>query len=463
MCEYPRVLLGATASSSGKTTITCAILQALKNRGLQTVSLKCGPDYLDPLFHTQAIGVPSWNLDPFFTPAPVLNALLKEHCTGMDFAVIEGVMGYFDGLGGTSRSASTCDTACLTDTPAVLILSCQGMSRSIVAMAKGYLEYARPNQLQGVILNRISPMLYPAVRGQIEQELAVPVYGYFPPRPELKLPSRHLGLIPANELDGIRNLLQELAKQAEKTLDLDGLLALGHTAPEPQAEPICLPCPKGHEGPPRIAVAQDAAFCFLYRDNLELLRKFGAQLCFFSPLEDHALPVCDGLLLPGGYPELYARTLSQNRTMQASIRNALQTGLPCIAECGGFLYLHESLTDSHGDTFPMVGVIPARAYPADRLRRFGYVHLAAQSDQLLCAAGQQIPAHEFHYWESSDPGHAFRAVKPVSGRSWECGHGSSVLYAGFPHLYWYANPDLAVRFFDACCTYHQHIESRNGP
>lgn len=460
MGNSPRILFGAAASHCGKTTITCAVLQALQNRGLQTACFKCGPDYLDPLFHTQAIGVPAWNLDPFFTDAPVLNALLQEHSAGMDFSVIEGVMGYFDGLGGTSLTGSTCEVARMTQTPAVLILSCKGMSRSVAAMAKGYFEYARPNQLQGILLNEISPMLYPALRGQIERELSVPVYGYFPPRPELTLPSRHLGLVPANDLPHIQDLLQELAKQAEKSLDLDGLIQLGSTAPEQNALPVPLPDVPRHCV--RIAVAQDAAFCFLYRDNLALLQKLGVQLLFFSPLEDRTLPSCDGLILPGGYPELYAKVLSENHAMKDSIRDALKNGLPCVAECGGFLYLHESLTDASGEVFPMVGAVHAQAYPVGRLKRFGYVRLTAQRDQLLCQKGEEICAHEFHYWESSAPGDAFLAAKPVSGRSWECVHGTGVLYAGFPHLYWYANPNFAVRFLDACSQYHQQRESRGS-
>lgn len=462
MSGFARILLGATASHCGKTTITCAILQALKNRGLQTVSFKCGPDYLDPLFHRKAIGVPSWNLDPFFTPAPVLNALFQEHAAGMDFSVIEGVMGYFDGLGGTSLAASTCEVARITDTPAVLILPCKGMSRSAVAMAKGYLEYARPNQLQGVILNQLSPMLYPALRDQIETELGVRVYGYFPSREEFVLPGRHLGLIPAHSLCDVRGFLEELAKQAEESLDLDGLLVLGRTAPKPNAPPICLSDVQKYTEPPRIAVAQDDAFCFLYRDNLCLLEKLGAKLSFFSPLNDRTLPPCDGLILPGGYPELYAKALSQNNTMKQGIHDAVQNGLPCIAECGGFLYLHESLTDSDGHTFPMVGVIPSRAYPCGHLKRFGYVRLTAQHSQLLCGKGEHIPAHEFHYWESDAPGNAYLAVKPTSQRSWECVHGTPTLYAGFPHLYFYANPRFAARFFNACCQYHQQEESRDS-
>ena len=229
--KHPRILLGAVSSNTGKTTITCAILQALKNRGMKLASFKCGPDYLDPLFHTQALGVKSWNLDPFFTEEDTLNALLQEHASGVDFSVIEGVMGYFDGLGGTSLQASTCQVAQITETPAVLLVSCKGLSLSMVAMIQGFLEYAKPNQIQGVILNQISPMLYPSMQEKIQSELGVRVYGYFPLCPDLSLPSRRLGLIPAEELEQISALLQGLAAQAEKTLDLDGLLALGQSAP----------------------------------------------------------------------------------------------------------------------------------------------------------------------------------------------------------------------------------------
>lgn len=452
--NYPRILLGAVSSNTGKTTITCAILQALKNRGMKLASFKCGPDYLDPLFHTQAIGVKSWNLDPFFTREETLNALLQEHADGMDFSVIEGVMGYFDGLGGASLEASTCQVAQATETPAVLLVSCKGLSLSMVAIIQGFLEYAKPNQIQGVILNQISPMLYPAMREKIQSELGVQVYGYFPPCPNFTLPSRRLGLIPAGELEQISAVLQGLAEQAEKTLDLDGLLALGRSAPTHTSPPIGLPLPKIPGISPKIAVARDAAFCFLYPDNLELLEKLGATLCFFSPLSDSHLPDCNGFLLPGGYPELYASTLSKNESMKASIRLAWTQGMPCVAEGGGFLYLHQSLMDTHGNTFPMVGTIPAACYPTDRLQRFGYLWLTAQKDQIFGPAKTAIPAHEFHYWESADPGADFVAAKPTGTRTWTCGHASATQYAGFPHLYWYGNPSFAVHFYDACCAHH---------
>lgn len=452
--KHPRILLGAVSSNTGKTTITCAILQALKNRGMKLASFKCGPDYLDPLFHTQALGVKSWNLDPFFTEEDTLNALLQEHASGVDFSVIEGVMGYFDGLGGTSLQASTCQVAQITETPAVLLVSCKGLSLSMVAMIQGFLEYAKPNQIQGVILNQISPMLYPSMQEKIQSELGVRVYGYFPLCPDLSLPSRRLGLIPAEELEQISALLQGLAAQAEKTLDLDGLLALGQSAPPCTAPSIRLPLPKTPGISPKIAVARDPAFCFLYPDNLELLEKLGATLCFFSPLTDSCLPDCDGLLLPGGYPELYASTLSQNESMKASIHLAWTQGMPCVAEGGGFLYLHQSLTDADGNAFPMVGTISAACYPTDRLQRFGYIRLTAQKDQIFGSAQTAIPAHEFHYWESSNPGADFVAAKPAGNRSWTCVHASSTQYAGFPHLYWYGNPSFAVGFYDACCNHH---------
>ncbi len=454
----PRFLLGAISSNAGKTTITCAILQALKRRGLSVASFKCGPDYLDPMFHAQAIGTSAWNLDEFFTKPDILNALFREHSAHCDLSVMEGVMGYFDGLGGISSAASACAIARATQTPAVLIVPCQGISFSLLAMIQGFFSYDCPNQLSGVILNQISPMLYPALSKQIQEQLGVRVYGYFPSRPDLTLPSRRLGLVPVGELEQVVEILDQLALQAEKTLDLDGLIALANRAPRHVSPPI--PLPKCAAGPrPKIAVARDAAFCFLYPDNLELLEKFGAEPCFFSPLHDDRLPDCHGLLLPGGYPERHVQALSQNHAMRADILRALRDGLPCVAEGGGFLYLHRNLTDAQGNTAAMVGAIEADAFPTDRLQRFGYATLTARRDSMLGAAGTSFPVHEFHYWESTDPGDGFSAAKPTGTRSWNCVHTSPTLYAGFPQLYWYGNPEVATRFVNACQTYAFHKKS----
>ena len=259
---------------------------------------------------------------------------------------------------------------------------------------------------------------------------------------ECSLESRHLGLVTAGEVSDLEEKLQRLARQAEETIDLDGLLALAAEAPALTFPP---PSPLPSLGRARIAVARDKAFCFYYEDSLDVLRDMGAELVDFSPLADTALPPdIQGLYLGGGYPELYARQLSENATMRTSIRTALAGGLPCIAECGGFMYLTEAIGD-----FPMVGHLPGKCFDAGRLVRFGYVILTARRDNLLCRAGESIRGHEFHHWDCTDPGDGFLAEK-ATGRSWPCAVATDRLYAGYPHFHFRANPAFARRFYETC-------------
>ena len=255
---------------------------------------------------------------------------------------------------------------------------------------------------------------------------------------------------PTQEIGDLRQKLHALGELAERHIDLDALLSL-EAAPLPAFTP---PVPSASAAPCVIAVARDSAFCFTYAENLDVWRDMGCKLRFFSPIADEALPECDGLYLPGGYPELHAKALSRNAGMLADIRAAIRSGMPVIAECGGFLYLHETLTTETGEVFPMVGCIPGNAYPIGRLQRFGYITMTAQADSLLCRRGAHLTAHEFHYWESEHPGNAFHAVKP-DGRTWDCAHAGKRLYAGFPHLYWYEDRTCAERFVRACKAFRE--------
>lgn len=446
MASYtvPRVLLAGTNSGCGKTTLTCAILQALVDRGLAVSSCKCGPDYIDPMFHSRIIGAKSTNLDPFFFSRDTLCSLLEKNARGRRLSVIEGVMGYYDGIGITDPRASTYEVAKATDSPAVLVVGVGGASLSVLAVIQGFLTLYPDNNIRGVILNRCSPMLYPALAEEIRRRFGPTVtpLGYLPPMPECTLESRHLGLVTAAEVTDLREKLSRLSRQAQETIDLDGLLRLAdQAAPLTFTPPRPLPCRE----PVRIAVARDTAFCFYYEDSLDVLRDMGAELVDFSPLSDHSLPEnIQGLYLGGGYPELRARELSENAAMRQSIRAALEGGLPCIAECGGFMYL-----TGHIAGFPMVGFLPGGCEDKGRLVRFGYVHLTARRDNLLCRAGETIRGHEFHRWDADDPGDGFTARRE-SGRSWNCAAVSPTLYAGFPHFHFCANPSFAENFYSAC-------------
>lgn len=435
-----RILIAGTHSGCGKTTVTLALLSALKGRGLAVHTFKCGPDYIDPMFHREAVGVPSKNLDPYFSTGSQLRAQLAQ-TDGL--AVVEGVMGYYDGIG-TQGQASTYHVASQTESPVILVVSAKGMYTSAGAILQGFREF-RPNSgIQGVIFNGVSAMVYQGLR-EIAREAGLRPLGYLPNDPAFSIGSRHLGLVTAQEIQDIRAKLDGLGKLAEETLDLNGILDLAVSAPALTAQEES---PK-QPAKVRVAVARDQAFCFLYQENLDLLESLGCELCFFSPLTDTALPEhIGGLYLPGGYPELHAERLSANTAMLRAVREAVQGGLPTIAECGGFLYLHDTLDNS-----PMAGVISGKAFRTETLQRFGYVGLTAQEDNLLCPKGASIRAHEFHYYDSTDNGRVFQAVKPSGSRSYVCGHATQTLYAGFPHLYLPANPTFAHRFVAAASAY----------
>lgn len=457
--RQPRFLLSAGASGSGKTMITCGILAALRKRGKRVSSFKCGPDYIDPMFHSRVLKAKSRNLDTFFTDRETTRYLFAQGAEGTDISVMEGVMGYYDGLGGISTKASASDLADVTDTPVVLIVNTKGMSLSVAAYIKGFLEYEAHPHIKGVIFNQMSPMLYPRMKKVVEEQLNVRVYGYVPVLKDLTLDSRHLGLVLPEEVEDLEKKFSLLADTLEQTLDLDGLISLAEEAPEIENQ-----CPENIENylksqeaqeirgkKPVIAVAKDEAFCFIYEDNLKLLRELGAELVPFSPLHDKKLPEgTKGLLLYGGYPELYAKELEENAPMRQEIQDALNQGMPCLAECGGFMYLHETMEDLKGNAYQGTGNISGRAFYTGKLTRFGYVELSARKEGVLGAGKTPIRAHEFHYFDSTSCGGDFVAKKPGSSRNWNCIHGTGKSLWGFPHLYYHACPQVAEGFLKAC-------------
>lgn len=441
-----RFMIAGTHSGCGKTTVVCAVLQALVNRGMQVASFKCGPDYIDPLFHESIIGTNSHNLDGYFCSGKMLRRLLAENSAGADISVIEGVMGFYDGVCGKASShALSLDTDC----PAVIVVDCKGMSTSIGAVMGGFLNFRKPNKIAGFIFNRLPAQLAAEVKALCEEN-RTEFLGYLPSCPEAALESRRLGLVTPDGVADLKRKTQLLAEKAEQFINIDRLLALAETPP--LSDLAELPAPR--EKRIRIAVARDSAFSFLYRDNMLLLERLGAELQYFSPLNDSSIPAgADGLILCGGYPELFAERLSQNRSMLNSVRKCILNGIPVIAECGGFMYLHEKLIIGDGKDYPMVGVIPGSSFSTPKLQRFGYVKLHANTDNLLCKNGGVIPAHEFHYWDSENCGSGFTAVRESTGKRWDCIHASGSMYAGFPHLYFYADITVAENFINACAEF----------
>ena len=439
-------MLCGTNSGCGKTTVTAAVLKALLNRGISAASFKCGPDYIDPMFHSRIIGAQSYNLDRFFCDDDMLKFLLEKHSRKADISVIEGVMGFYDG-----GRASSYELSQALDTPAVIVVDCKGMGASVGAVIKGFLSYRYPNNIAGFIFNRLSERLIPEVR-KICEELNTEFLGYLPFCKNAEIQSRHLGLLTADEISDLQTKAQILAKAAEENVNLDRLIELSDAGDFGAFKAPALT--KITKKPVVIAAAKDAAFCFTYRDNIELLEELGCEIRYFSPLSDKKLPEnTRGIILCGGYPELYAERLSKNTAMLSELRERILGGMPTIAECGGFMYLHETLENESGKQFPAVGVINGAAFKTEKLQRFGYVDLTAKRDNLLCKAGETIPAHEFHYYESSDAGGDFSAEK-TNGAVYSCIHADENIYAGFPHLYFYAAPLIAENFVKKCVEYN---------
>lgn len=457
--KLPRMMLAAGASGSGKTTLTCGLLQALLRRKKKIASFKCGPDFIDPMFHRKVLGTTSGNLDLFFTSGEVVRNLLGTISEGCDLAVMEGVMGYYDGVGGTTLEASSYELACETDTPVLLIVNCRGMSTSLAAYLKGFLNYRENSRIRGVILNRMSPGFYAEMKEFLERETGIPVAGYVPDVKDCVIDSRHLGLVLPEEVPRFRQKLEKLADVLEETLDLDLILQIAEAAPPLSFSPEATGVQMADKPSLKIGVASDEAFCFIYPENLRFLEKLGAELLYFSPLRDHALPKgLEGLIFYGGYPELHARTLSENLSMRTAICEAVKEGLPVLAECGGFLYLQEELEDLQGDVYPMLGILQGRGTRTSRLSRFGYVQLSEQRAHPVFPASCRLKAHEFHYYDSTDCGSAFLAEKPSRNKSWRCIHDDGQIFAGFPHFYYYGNPQPAKLFLKRCQNYKNLIK-----
>ena len=443
-------LLAAPRSGSGKTTMTCALLMALKRRGHAPCAFKNGPDYIDPMFHRAVLGVESRNLDLFFSAPETVRTLYAKGAAGHGAAVCEGAMGFYDGLGGVSDRASAWHLADTLGLPVLLVAEPKGQSLTLAAELNGLVNFRTPSHIAGILLNNCTARMHALLAPMLEEETGLPVLGFLPKLPEAVIGSRHLGLYTAAEVENLQQKLALLADAAEEHIDWPRLLALCEK--EPPALPVQPETPPARV---RIAVAQDEAFCFTYAETLEAFRDAGAEVVFFSPLRDTALPEnIGGLYLPGGYPELHARELSENTSLLCEIKQNIESGLPTAAECGGFLYLGQSLTDAEGQSWPMAGVLPGEAKDAGRLVRFGYATLSADSDSMLFRAGESFPIHEFHHWDSTANGTALAAKKPVGGAAWRCGFVNEHFYAGFPHLYWAGTP-LPQRFAAAAENYRR--------
>lgn len=438
-----RVMIAGTNSGCGKTTVTTALLALLKENELPggVHAFKCGPDYIDPMFHRGVLGVPSHNLDPFFSTPEQMTAQL---CRSPGVSVIEGVMGYYDGIG-TEGRCSSWTVASATGTPVILVVNGRGMYTSAAAILEGFMNYKPDSMIRGVIFNGVNEMVYNGL-AEIARGAGTEPLGFLPHDPDITIGSRHLGLITADEIGDLDQRISHLMETASQTLDVEGILKIAGTATGRAGRDVPanrgLREKKGSFSKPAIAVARDEAFSFIYSETIEAFQDAGGDVVYFSPIRDSCIPECaSAVYLPGGYPELHIKELSENRDMIESVREKAASGMPVIAECGGFLYLHESV-----DGTPLAGLVHGRAEKTDRLQNFGYVELTAGEDSLLLKKGQSLPAHEFHYYRSTSGGSSYDARKASNARTYGCVHASGTIYAGFPHLYLASAPEAVERF-----------------
>ncbi len=429
----PRIVIGGTGSGCGKTTVVCAILKALKDRGLNVSAAKCGPDYIDPMFHKSALKVPSKNIDLFFSDDNTAKALFAEQAQGSDICIIEGVMGYYDGLSFDNDKVSTYSVSDVLSAPSVIVLNARGMALTASALIQGMINFRNNSRIKAVILNNVSPMSFEPLKKAIEDKTGIEVLGFMPNDSNFNINSRHLGLVTPDE--STAEVLEKMSEAASKYIDLNRLMEIAAEADELEFERLSVKDGRKF----KIAVALDEAFCFYYSDNLELLRKMGAETEFFSPIYDKTVPDADGMIIGGGYPELYAEKLSENTSMLNDIKTKIENGMPCLAECGGFMYLSSTI-----DNFKMTGIFNGNAYDTGKLSRFGYIELKSEREYI-----NGIKGHEFHHWDMDDNGNECTAMKP-SGRSWKCMSFYKNTIAGYPHLYYWSKPEFAKRFADIC-------------
>jgi cobyrinic acid a,c-diamide synthase len=449
-----RLIIGAPASGSGKTTLAAGLTRALRRRGLVIQPFKCGPDYIDPGYHALAAGRPCRNLDTWLLPPQQVRALFAWANLGADLALVEGVMGLFDGLSAHDEAGSTADLARLLDAPVVLAIDARGMARSAAALVGGFARFDPRVRVAGVLLNRVGGERHARLCAEaIREHTGLPCLGFLPRHDELRLPERHLGLITTSEPGPWEAVIELVADALEQSCDLDAILALARSAPPldipaaPEARPLA-----GVQ--PLIAVARDAAFSFLYPETAELLEGAGARIAYFSPLADQSLPEgTAGLLLAGGFPEVYAAQLSANSSMRAAIRGAHERAIPIVAECGGLMYLTEELVDPQGARWPMVGLLPGRSVMAERVV-LGYRRARAAGEGPLLPSGATIRGHEFHYsrWEGRPqdfpPAYTFESPESLAGTPEGALVGATL--ASYLHLHWLARPEMAERFVRRC-------------
>lgn len=446
-----RLVIAGTNSGVGKTTFTIGIMAALQQKGYTVQGFKCGPDYIDPSYHTAVTGRVSRNLDSWMFNHQTVREIVARASEGADISIIEGVMGFYDGKSPLEDTGSTADISMITESPVLLIVNCASMARSAAAIVKGFQTLSSSPNIVGVIANKVGSVgHYEIVKAAIEQECNVPVVGYMKKEQDIDIPSRHLGLIPAIERGELNPFFERLGQLISETIDIDRLYELAETT-EIVNESSGLFAQREDQGV-TIAVAKDAAFNFYYQENLELLEAYGAKLVYFSPLQGEEVPAeADGLYIGGGFPEEFADELARNEASKTSIRAAITSGIPTLAECGGFMYLTESITNTDDREYPMVGLIPGKVKMQKKLAALGYREIFGTPGNFLIDQDQEAKGHEFHFsiFEGAEGLPYAYETKGRFGKKAE-GYMRGNLVAGYTHFHFASNPKLVERWIEAC-------------
>lgn len=450
---FPRLIIAATQSGSGKTTIVSGILSALKNRGLKVQSYKVGPDYIDPGFHEISSGRPAHNLDSWLVGKEKIADIFLKTFGDSDIAIVEGVMGLFDG--GKGGISSTAEISKILNAPVVLVIDAKSMGTSAAAVALGFREFDKSVNFAGVILNRIGSESHKKIICDALDEIGIKNFGAIKRDENFILPERHLGLVPTAE-NNFSDVIKKISVAVENQIDLDGLISLAKNSP-PLEEKI-FPLRITHHAL-RIATAKDAAFNFYYEESLHELEKLGAEIIFFSPLNDRTLPKnIDGLILGGGFPEIFAERLEENKIMRESIKNFAENNFPIFAECGGYMYLMKSIKNFDGKIFEMCGVIPNRAEMTKKLQMVGYVEATLKKNCVIGEANDKIRAHEFHFsveTENLSEKNIFDCERLRTGKKYFAGYAEKNILASYLHIHFVGCPSAAKNFFDACKNFRE--------
>lgn len=459
--RIPRIVIAATQSGSGKTTIVTGLLAALKEKGLKVQSYKVGPDYIDPGYHEIASGRPGHNLDTWLVTEEKLAEIFARTADDADIAIIEGVMGLYDG--GKNGISSTASVAKLLDAPVLLVINAKSMGESAAALALGFKQYDPTVNIAGVILNRLGSPTHRQMIEEALERLDIPVFGAVGRNDKMNMPERHLGLLPVQENNSEAEVVAEIGRTVGASVDIEKIISLAESAPE-----IELPARNNlpEKRRLRIAVARDDAFTFYYPESIYQLEISGAEIIPFSPLHDREMPEADGLILGGGFPEMFASELYSNESMRASIGEAAKSGMPIYAECGGFMYLMKEMVDFDGNHFPMTGIIPGSVTMNKKLQTVGYVAATMEKDTVLGRKGTVLHGHEFHFSSECAPENinpeeyprAFTFQRMRKIPPYLAGYAKDNILGSYLHLHFAGSPEAARSFVDKCAEYRQQQE-----